>query len=421
MKSYRIERKGKLYWAMEIPAQYLAAGARRQTVMATTREKVEERWMSRVGECRRGLDTKAGRLTVGEFLKVFLAQCQEGDGIEPSTFEDYRYHITQHIEPVLGLLPLNRLTVQEVDRLLQTLRKKTSTRTGKPLSSRTIRYAYAVLRSALQLAVDYNYISANPASARSRKSRIRLKSGAVPIRCFTPEQAQRFLRSVQGDRYEALYVLGITTGLRKGELLGLKWRDLQLATARLTVNHSLQFTRRRKGEAGPRWLLKGPKTASSRRTIELPAVAVEGLQRHQDVQAQQKALAGEDWQDLGFVFTSGRGTPLDTGNALHRFQSICAEADLPKIRFYDLRHTHASLLIHEGVHPKKIAERLGHSSIKLTMDTYGHLFNGSDRESAERMDRLFGREANREETGEPDDSSPKPKAKLLVMPHRRTG
>jgi integrase-like protein len=100
--------------------------------------------------------------------------------------------------------------------------------------------------------------------------------------------------------------------------------------------------------------------------------------------------AGGDWHEENYVFTSRRGTPLDRGNALHRFQDILEENGFPKIRFYDLRHTHASLLIAEGVHPKKIAERLGHSSIKLTMDTYGHLFEGCDRESAESMDRLFG-------------------------------
>ena len=204
---------------------------------------------------------------------------------------------------------------------------------------------------------------------------------------------------------------GITTGLRKGELLGLKWPDLDLEGARLTVHHSLQFTKRRQGEEGQRWVLKGPKTAGSRSTIDLPTVAVEALQRHQGVQAEQKALAGVDWQDSGFVFTSGRGTPLDTGNALHRFERICEEAGLPRIRFYDLRHTHASRLIHESVHPKKIAARLGHSSIRLTMDTYGHLFDGSDRESADRMDCLFA------QTRGPDDSPHRIRGSGFSMPH----
>lgn len=187
------------------------------------------------------------------------------------------------------------------------------------------------------------------------------------------------------------------------------------------MNHSLLFTRRLRGEDGPRNVLKGPKTKLSRRTIELPVVAVEALRLHQELQCEHRLLAGERWQELGFVFTSLKGTPLDTGNALHRFQTICVDAGLPKIRFYDLRHTHASLLIHEGVHPKKIAERLGHSSIKLTMDTYGHLFDGSDRESAERMDRLFGRKPDPDDPQGQAEVEEKKGAKLFVMPSRKTG
>jgi integrase len=136
--------------------------------------------------------------------------------------------------------------------------------------------------------------------------------------------------------------------------------------------------------------LQPPKTAASRRTIEIPLVTVTALCQQRQRQEEAKALADDEWREGGFVFTSGRGTPLDTSNVLHHFHEILADAKMPKIRFYDLRHTHASLLIAEGVHPKKIAERLGHSSIKLTMDTYGHLFEGSDQESSERMERLFG-------------------------------
>jgi integrase len=106
--------------------------------------------------------------------------------------------------------------------------------------------------------------------------------------------------------------------------------------------------------------------------------------------AQSRQLAGKRWSEHGLVFPSQIGTPLDESNVLRRFQTVCKDNDLPRLRLYDLRHTHASLLIHEGVHPKKISERLGHSSIKLTMDTYGHLFEGSDRDSADKMEQLFG-------------------------------
>jgi integrase len=214
-----------------------------------------------------------------------------------------------------------------------------------------------------------------------------------PKMCFlNSEQAKRFLAAVHGDRYEALYVLALTSGMRQGEMFGLQWPDLDLARGKLTIHRALQRTKRRRSERETHdaYSLQPPKTAASRRTIEIPPVTVGAIRQHQQRQEELRTLAGDEWHEGGLVFTSKRGTPLDTSNVLHHFQEILKGAELPKIRFYDLRHTHASLLIAEGVHPKKIAERLGHASIKLTMDTYGHLFEGSDRESAERMERLFG-------------------------------
>jgi integrase len=131
-------------------------------------------------------------------------------------------------------------------------------------------------------------------------------------------------------------------------------------------------------------------------------------------------VAGRAWQKSDFVFTSNVGTPVDTVNALRRFRRICSEAGLPTLRFNDLRHTHASLLIHEGVHPKHIAERLGHSSIKLTMDTYGHLFPGSDHESAAHMDRFFGAHPEPQPPAD-EPAEEKRQAKIIVMPRRKTG
>jgi integrase len=124
--------------------------------------------------------------------------------------------------------------------------------------------------------------------------------------------------------------------------------------------------------------------------LDIPPVTVSALQGRRRQQDEQRLLAGESWTEQKLIFTTRLGTPVDTSNILHRFQQILKEAGIEKMRFYDLRHTHASLLIAEGVHPKKIAERLGHASIKLTMDLYGHLFDGSDKESADRMQKLFG-------------------------------
>jgi integrase len=387
----KLRRRGpKKYFAIEIPLRFRRPSEGRTEIMATSRAEVCSKYEREIEDRKRSIDTQGGKLPLANFLKTFLDYYKSDGGVEPQTCADYRFHIEQHIVPVIGQITLSKLTTRDVDQWSLALRAKVSARTGKPLSERTLSYSLAVLRRALQFAVDWNYIAQNPASARMRTARRRRKVAPSKIQFFTPEQTKQFLAAVRGDRFEALYLLALTTGMREGELFGLKWTDLHLGASRLTVNHSLAHTKRKKGEDGPRIVLKSPKTVGSRRTIELPSIAVGALREHQGNQEDERIAAGEDWREEGYVFTSRFGTPLDWGNTLHRFQALCKKNDLPKIRFYDLRHTHASLLIAEGVHPKKIAERLGHSSIKLTMDTYGHLFEGSDRESAEQMDRLFG-------------------------------
>jgi integrase len=212
------------------------------------------------------------------------------------------------------------------------------------------------------------------------------------------------MAAVSGDRHEALYASAVTTGLRPEELYGLRSTDLDLPHCRLTVNQVLAKTRRKKGEDVARFQFGPPKTDRSRRTIDFPRFVADFLGSEVHTVREMRQLAGESWQENNLLFPSQVGTPLEERNVLRRFQAICEANGLPRLRLYDLRHPHASLLINEGVHPKKISERLGHSSIKLTMDTYGHLFEGSDRDSAEKMEKLFG--------GEP--RAPR----VLTMPNR---
>jgi integrase len=268
----------------------------------------------------------------------------------------------------------------------------------RSLGNRTVEYAQAVLRRALQFAVEWEILDRNPAAARFRaaKRKRAANPGATRIRFLDPTEARTFLDAVQGDRHETLYSLAVTTGLRPEEMYGLRWRDLDIVARRLTVNQVLSRTRRRKGEQTARFQFGPPKTEKSRRTIDFPEFVAKMLENEQEYLAEIRRLAGAQWKENGLVFPSEVGTPLEERNVLRRFQAICEANQLPKLRIYDLRHTHASLLIHEGVHPKRISERLGHSSIKLTMDTYGHLFEGSDRDSAEKMEKLLApKEAER--------------------------
>lgn len=159
--------------------------------------------------------------------------------------------------------------------------------------------------------------------------------------------------------------------------------------SRVTLMRALHRTKQKKGEPGASWLLRTTKNTGSRRTISIPEIAVAALGRHKEEIRQLMTAVGDEWIEGDFVFPSAKGTQLDVSNALHLFQKVSVAADLPKLRFYDLRHTHVSLLIAGGLHPKLIAERLGHASIKLTMGTYGHLFEGSDREASAAMDHLY--------------------------------
>jgi integrase len=317
------------------------------------------------------------------------------------------YHIDENISPQIEAIALKDLKPREVDLWMKSLRER-------GLGNRTVEYAQAVLRRALQFAVEWEILDRNPAAARFRaaKRKRAANPGANRIRFLDPTEARTFLDSVQGHRHETLYSLAVTTGLRPEEMYGLRWRDVDIEARRLTVNQVLSKTRRKKGEQTARFQFGPPKTEKSRRTIDFPEFVAKLLEKEHRRLAQTRALAGAQWKDSGLVFPSAVGTPLEERNVLRRFQATCVANQLPKLRIYDLRHTHASLLIHEGVHPKRISERLGHSSIKLTMDTYGHLFEGSDRDSAEKMEKLL---APAVENTRPEA---KPKTKLRLLSKR---
>ncbi len=191
-------------------------------------------------------------------------------------------------------------------------------------------------------------------------------------------QVVQLLETARGDRLEALYVLAVTTGLRQGELLGLQWEDVDLAGAALHVRHTLH-------ELNGRLWIGEPKTRRARRQVDLPSIAVVALQDHRE------RMLIEGHSD-GLVFCDTQGGPLRKSNLLRRsFLPLLKRAGLPTIRFHDLRHTAATLLLAQGVHPKIVQERLGHSQISLTLDTYSHVLPGMGREAASKLDALLMR------------------------------
>lgn len=205
------------------------------------------------------------------------------------------------------------------------------------------------------------------------------------------EQVKTFLAAVRGDRHEALFIVATALGLRKGEVLGLRWEDVDLDAATLTVRYQLQ-------RVAGRLALVPPKTARSRRTVNLPAIVVDALTRHRDRQRWERQRAGDDWQtDGGFpalgasglVFTTPLGTPLDSANITHAFHDALQRAELPRMRFHDLRHGAASLMFSQGEDARTIMAVLGHSQISTTMDLYTHIMPPTMRDVARRIDILL--------------------------------
>jgi integrase len=202
---------------------------------------------------------------------------------------------------------------------------------------------------------------------------------------LSPAQARDLLDAARGERLEALYALAVTTGMRQGEILGLKWEDLDLEAGTLQVRRTLSTAMGGGVRFGP------PKTARSRRNIRLPNLALSALRRHRKSQLEARIQLSGLWEDHDLVFTTGVGTPVSSGDLITRsFKPLLRRAGLPDIRFHDLRHTCATLLLSRGVHAKLVQELLGHSTIAVTLDTYSHVLPGMGDGLADTMDEALG-------------------------------
>jgi integrase len=280
--------------------------------------------------------------------------------VRPVTFAKYEPIVCNHVKPSLGRLKLTALTPAHVRGLYRE-------KLDGGLSPRTVHYAHVTLNKALKQAVSDGLIPRNVCEAvkpaRPQKREI------APL---SPEQARRFLEACRGERLEALFVLAVHTGMRQGELLGLHWENVDLEAGTLRVRRTLAQT-----NDGP--MLSAPKSAKSRRRIKLAGAAVGALTRHRATQNAERLRLGGFWEDRGLVFPNRNGGFLSpyllTDGPLKR---PLERAGLPPIRFHDLRHTCATILLSRGVHAKLVQELLGHATISITLDTYSHVLPGMD-------------------------------------------
>ncbi len=364
----RPERKGGKQWIAQI---ILDNGKTRQRYFKTQAE-ADEALTEMLYEQRRGMLATGSQQTVKQFMEYWLEVVHKPT-LRLSSYVKYRGILDKDIIPELGHLKLQELTIQHVEALYA---KKT--KEGK--SAKTIRVIHAVLHQGLAHALYLNLITRN-VSDLARKSLPRQKR--YEYHTLTREQAQKLLEQVRGHRLEALLILAMTTGMRRGELVALRWRDVHLEenylqvchSARKVVRYGLQITE--------------PKTEAGRRKIMLTPFLIEVLMRHRTNQEAEKLASGITWKEHDLVFCGKDGAFLNPDHPLLWLRRLLKNAGLPRMRFHDLRHSAASLLLAMGVHIKVVQELLGHSNITTTLNVYSHVLPSLHQDAMDKLSNLL--------------------------------
>src|SRR5664280_1821571 len=293
--------------------------------------------------------------------------------IRPSTYNSYVQHVECHVVPHIGTVKLQKLSGSQVNALYAKL-AETGRKDGKSgLSPMTIHHVHSCLHKACKDAVRWGHISRNPLDAADppRKK----GDSAREMQTWTKEQLRAFLGSVADERLSPLWHTIAMTGMRRGEAIGLRWSDVDLETARLSVRRALIPTNREV-------VVSEPKTVKGRRVIALDPGTVEVLKAQAARQLHEQNDWDEAWVESGLVFTQENGSALDPESVTRYFRRAVKKSMLPSIRLHDLRHTHATLALQAGIHPKVVSERLGHATVSITLDTYSHAIPAMQEEAA---------------------------------------
>jgi integrase len=346
------------------------SGAKRKDFYGRTRQEVAAKLVVALRANQDGLPIVDEKQTVTQFLDAWLESIEST--VRPGTLSTYQILLKKHVNPFVGNVALSRLEPLHLQRLYRD-------RLDYGLSAQSVRKIHAVIHAALERAIKWGLLLRNVAHLTTPP-----RDERYEFRTLSQSEARSLLSAARGNRLEALYWLAITTGMRQGELLALRWRDVNFETGSLCIRGTLTLRNGRKA-------VSEPKTPGSRRQVAVGEQVKDVLRAHRARQAEERLAKGDAWIEKDYVFANQQGNPIEPTNLRRRsFYPLLEKAGIESIRFHDLRHTAATLLLGEAIHPKIVSERLGHSSVSITLDLYSHVTPTMQRQAAYAMDRLLG-------------------------------
>ena len=339
-----------------------------------TKTDAEIRLTKKLGELDNGTLNINSKQTLGEYLDLWLETIAK-PRLHPRTYGDYKDLLRLHVREPLGKIKLSDLKAIHIQKLYGELQ------TQKKLSARRVRYVHAVLSSALKKAVELDVLPRNVAKLVQLPKQTKKEMDVL-----TEDECEMFMNALKGERLETMFSFALATGLRPEEYLGLQWKDIDFDKKTATICRAVIRLPKSK------WYFSEPKTKSSRRTLPLPETLVKELRTHRRKQNEERLRLGAAWQNHDLVFPSEVGTPSTHSNITQVFKRVLRNAKLrTSLRLYDLRHSHATLLLKAGVHAKVVSERLGHSTIALTLDVYSHVLPSMQAEAAAHLEMMLYR------------------------------
>lgn len=373
----QIIKKGENTWLVRLEKRY-SDGKRKsfcKTVKGTKRDA--QKLLNQIlRDADLGLLGDSQKQTLNEYLGnwlLFIAKPR----LHQRTFEDYSDLMRRYVSESIGSIKLTDLRALHIQKLYGQMQEK-------GLSARIVRYTHSVLRSALQHALKVNMLPRNEAQFVQLPKQIRKEMDVL-----SQDEIISFLGALEGERLAAMFSFALATGCRPEEYLSLQWKDVDFEKGTAIIRRAL-ITHRKGGG----WHFSEPKTKQSRRTIPMPVSTVKELRQHRIHQLESKLKRGAAWSDFDLVFASEIGTPLNPPNVTRAFKRVLKNAGIrTSIRLYDLRHTTATLLLQAGVNPKIVSERLGHSSVVLTLDIYSHVLPNMQEDATRQLEGMIFRKS----------------------------